>query len=417
MARITTPLTNTEVKQAKPKDKEYNLVDGEGLMIRVKPNSSKLWLFNYYRPFTKKRANISFGKYPDVSLADARKKRTSARNLLAKDIDPKTHKEKITENKKVELSNTLIKVATDWFEIKKKTIATNTAKDTWNSLNNHIFPKLGNHPVTALTPVIVIDAMKPIANKGSLFVIKRLCQRLNEIMTYSANVGLIDANPLTGILKAFEAPRKQHYPTIKPVELPKLMADLSYSTLRLVTRLLIEWQLHTMVRSNEAATAKWVDIDVDVDVENACWRIPGDVMKMNKPHVVPLTPQTIAILERIKPVSGDNEYIFPADRNLKGHANRESANMALKRIGYKNKLVAHGLRSLASTTLNEQGFDPDVIESALAHVDKNEVRRAYNHAEYLERRRVMMAWWSEHIEQAQSGKYSQESNIKQLKVI
>jgi len=408
MARKTTPLTNTEVKHAKPKDKEYNLVDGEGLMLRIKPNSSKLWLFNYYRPFTKKRANISFGKYPDISLAEAREKRTSARNLLAKDIDPKTHKEEITKGKKAELNNTLLKVATDWFELKKKTIAQNTANDTWNSLNNHIFPKLGKHPITALTPVIVIDAMKPIANKGSLFVIKRLCQRLNEIMTYSANVGLIDNNPLTGILKAFEAPKKQHYPTIKPEELPKLMADLSYSTLRLVTRLLIEWQLHTMVRSNEAATAKWADIDV----ENSCWRIPGDVMKMNKSHIVPLTPQTLAILERIKPVSAENDYIFPADRNLKGHANRESANMALKRIGYKNKLVAHGLRSLASTTLNEQGFDADVIESALAHVDKNEVRRAYNHAEYLERRRVMMAWWSEHIEQAQTGKFNKSKIIK-----
>jgi integrase len=413
MAKTTKSLTNTEVSKAKPKSKEYNLADGDGLALRVKPQGSKLWIFNYSRPFTKKRANISFGNYPDVSLANAREKRTNARKLLAKDIDPKTHKEEITEGKKAELNNTLLKVATDWFEIKKKTIATNTAKDTWNSLNNHIFPKLGNHPVTALTPVIVIDAMKPIANKGSLFVIKRLCQRLNEIMTYSANVGLIDSNPLTGILKAFEAPRKQHYPTIKPEELPKLMADLSYSTLRLVTRLLIEWQLHTMVRSNEAAAAKWADIDV----ENACWRIPGDVMKMNKPHVVPLTPQTLAILERIKPVSADNDYIFPANRNLKGHANRESANMALKRIGYKNKLVAHGLRSLASTTLNEQGFDADVIESALAHVDKNEVRRAYNHAEYLERRRVMMAWWSEHIVQAKTGKVNFNKTFTNLKVI
>lgn len=150
------------------------------------------------------------------------------------------------------LNNTLLKVAEYWFKIKKNTIATNTAKDTWNSLNNHIFPKFGNHPVSALTPVIVIviDAMKPIANKGSLFVIKRLCQRLNEIMTYSANDGLIDANPLTGILKAFEAPKKQHSPTIKPEELPKLMADLSYSTLRLVTRLLIEWQLQLIIAQN-----------------------------------------------------------------------------------------------------------------------------------------------------------------------
>jgi len=144
--------------------------------------------------------------------------------------------------------------------------------------------------------VIVIDAMKPIANKGSLFVIKRLCQRLNEIMIYSANVGLTESNPLTGILKAFEATKKQHYPTIKPEELPKLMTDLSYSTSRPVTRLLIEWQLHTMVRSNEAETVKWadieidIDIDIDIDIENACWRISGDVMKMNKPYTNSLYP-------------------------------------------------------------------------------------------------------------------------------
>ncbi len=400
MARTTKKLTNTEVSQAKPKEKEYNLADGDGLALRIKPRGSKLWIFNYSRPYSKKRANISFGNYPDVSLADARDKRTNARKLLAKDIDPKTHKEAVTESKKTELNNTLLKVAHDWFEIKKTTIAPNTAKDTWNALNNHIFPKLGNHPITALTPVIVIDVMKPIAKKGSFYVIKKLCQRINDLMNYAANVGLIDSNPLTGIQKAFEAPKQNNYPTIKPEELPKLMADLSYSTLRLVTRLLVEWQLHTMTRSSEAATAKWKDIDF----KESCWRIPAAVMKMKRPHVVPLTPQTLAILERIKPVSGDNEYIFPADRSLRDHANTATVNVALKRIGYKNKLVAHGLRSLASTTLNEQGFDGDVIESALAHIDKNEVRRAYNRAEYLERRRVMMIWWSEHIEQPSKNK-------------
>lgn len=413
MARTTKPLTNTEVSQAKPKDKEYNLADGEGLALRVKPQGSKLWIFNYSRPYTKIRANISFGNYPDVSLAEARDKRANARKLLAKEIDPKTHKEAVIESKKTELNNTLLKVAHDWFEIKKTTIAPNTAKDTWNALSNHIFPKLGNHPINTLTPVIVIDVMKPIANKGSLYVIRKLCQRINDLMNYAANVGLIDTNPLTGIQKAFEAPKQNNYPTIKPEELPKLMADLSYSTLRLVTRLLIEWQLHTMTRSSEAATAKWQDIDF----EDSCWRIPAEVMKMNRAHVVPLTPQTLAILERIKPISGDNEYIFPADRSLRDHANTATVNMALKRIGYKNKLVAHGLRSLASTTLNEQGFDGDVIEAALAHIDKNEVRRAYNRAEYIERRRILMMKWSEHITQCACGNFNLTNSTKGLRVV
>lgn len=413
MARTTKQLTNTEVKQAKSQAKEYNLADGDGLMLRVKPSGSKLWIFNYSRPYTKKRANISFGSYPALSLADARTKRIGAKKLLAKDIDPKTHKEDVNQHKKIELNSTLQKVAIDWFEIKKTTIAASTAKDTWNALNNHIFPKLGKHPIKSLTPVIVIDVIKPLAAKGSLSAVKRLCQRLNDLMDYAANVGLIDMNSLTGIQKAFEAPKVSHYPTLTPDELPELMKTISYASIKIVTRLLIEWQLHTMVRSSEAATAKWVDIDFD----NSLWRIPANVMKMKRDHIVPLTQQTLAILERIKPISGEREYIFPADRNPRHHANTETANMALKRMGFQNRLVAHGLRSLASTTLNEQGFDGEIVEVALAHSDKNQIRAAYNNAEYIERRRKLMFWWSEHIEQAVTGKMSISNTVKNLREV
>jgi integrase len=171
--------------------------------------------------------------------------------------------------------------------------------------------------------------------------------------------------------------------------------------------------LHTMTRPSESAKAKWSEIDL----ENQLWTIPAERMKMRLEHKVPLTPQTIEILARLKPLSGDRMYLFPSYINQHKHCNVESANKALSRMGYKNKLVAHGLRALASTTLNEQGHDPDVIEAALAHTDSNKVRAAYNRAEYLERRRKLMTWWSEHIELASKGIINLPSNSINLKVV
>lgn len=400
MARIVTPLTNTQIKQAKPKDKIYKLSDGEGLQLRIKPNGSKSWLLDYFKPYTKKRTSISLGKYPDVSLSEARDKKRQARELLAKDIDPKAHKDEQQLVKKREKCNTLRLVAQEWFDVKKTKVTPQYAVNVWSSLELHIFPDLGNCPISEISAPITISTLKPVASKGSLETIKRVCQRLNEIMTFAVNTGLIHANPLSGISHAFEKPKKQHLPTITPEELPNLMSAINIASIKLVTRCLIEWQLHTMTRPNEAATAKWCDIDF----EDKLWNIPAEQMKTNRAHSIPLTTQSLALLEFLRPISGHRTYVFPADRNPRTHANLQTANAALKRMGFKGKLVAHGMRALASTTLNEQGFDPDVIEAALAHIDKNEVRAAYNRAKYIERRREMMNWWSDKIEISSSGK-------------
>jgi integrase len=276
------------------------------------------------------------------------------------------------------------------------------AADIQRSLELHVFPRLGNHPVTRLTARETIDVLKPIAARGSLETVKRVCQRLNEIMDYGVNTGLVDHNRLTGIGKAFAPPGKSHMPTLKPDQLPDLMGDLNRASIRVTTRCLIEWQLHTMVRPSEAAGARWEEIDI----KRALWHIPAERMKKKRRHTVPLSPQALALLEHVRPISGHLEYVFPADRNPRHHTHQQTANAALKRIGYGGLLVAHGLRSLASTTLNEQGFDPEIIEAALAHVDSNDVRAAYNRAEYIERRRAMMAWWSDHIEAAGQGSLS-----------
>ena len=393
MARLTKPLTDKQIKQAKPKEKEYNLADGNGLMLRIKPNGSKLWLFNYYRPYTKKRANLGFGSYPDVSLSRARELRSEARELLTREIDPKEYKDSHQQQQKAAHENTLKFVTDNWLEVKKSQVSLDHALDIYRSFELHIFPKLGKYPIHKLKASLVIDTFQPIHKNGSHDLVKRLCQRINEVMNYAVNTGLCDNNPLAGITKAFKAPSKTHYPTIRPEDLSEFNTAIKNANIQPLTRALIFWQLHTMVRPSEAAGSKWDEIDF----ENKLWHIPADRMKKKKSHTVPLSDEALAILEHIKPLTGHYEHVFHSARTKSKHLNESTVNTVLKRHGYKDKMVAHGMRALASTTLNEAGFDHDVIEAALAHVDKNEVRAAYNRAEYVERRRVMMAWWSYEI--------------------
>lgn len=221
-------------------------------------------------------------------------------------------------------------------------------------------------------------------------------------MIYAVNTGLIDANPASGISMAFEKPKKLNMPTLRPEELPKLMHSLVMSNLSVATHCLIEWQLLTLVRPSEASGTRWAEIDLQTKL----WKIPAERMKAKREHIVPLSSQAIEILEVMKPISAHREHVFPSRNNPKVPMNSQTANAALKRIGYGGKLVAHGLRSIASTALNEAHFNSDVIESALAHSDKNEVRRAYNRAIYSERRIEMMDWWGYQVYNKKNNKSS-----------
>lgn len=413
MARTTKPLTDTEVKNSKPKTKEYSLADGSGLYLRVKPNASKLWIFNYSRPFSKSRANISLGKYPSMSLAKARIARQHNLELLSDDIDPRNYRIEQQRLNTEAHSNTLRKVADAWFQVKKSKVTADYAEDIYRSLELHVFAKIGEMPIHNIRARDAIEILKPIAAKGSLETIKRLCQRLNEVMIYAVNTGLLDTNPLSGISKAFASPTKKHMLTLKPEQLPDLMVAIANASIKRTTRCLIEWQLHTMTRPSEAAGTRWEEIDLNKKL----WILPAERMKKNRSHAIPLSPQAVSLLNVMKPISENREHVFPADRNPREHTHQQTANMALKRMGLGGMLVAHGMRALASTILNEQGFEPDLIEAALAHTDKNDVRAAYNRAEYIERRRMMMYWWSEHIEQASQGNLSLSHSRINLKLV
>lgn len=406
MARIATPLNDKQLKNAKSKDKEYILSDGQGLQLRVMPNGTKSWRFVYKNPETGKQSRLALGTYPSLSIANARKVIREQKELIAQGIDPKAY---CLEKKKEHIAiyqNTLLNVSKEWFEIKKGEITPDHADDIWRSLELHIFPYLQDYPISTLTAPIVIDILKPIEAKGSLETVKRVSQRLNEIMAYAVNCGIVTANPLAGIKAAFKKPQKENMKALKPEELPELMSSIANASIKRTTRCLIEFQLHTMTRPSEAAGARWEEFNF----ENNIWTIPASRMKKRLEHRIPLTPEVLSLLKIMREISVNREFVFPADRDPKKSTNSQTANMALKRMGFEGRLVSHGLRSIASSTLNESGFESDLIEAALAHIGANEIRRAYNRTDYIERRRPMMDWWSVYIVQASRGSLSLSDN-------
>jgi len=402
-------LTNTQVKQAKG---IQTLRDGGGLQLRITSAGTKLWQFRFTNPYTKKVTEMGFGGYPAISLAEARKLRDSSRELLAKGINPK--EERDTQKLVIddENNNTLENVALIWFEVKKRKITPGYAKDIWGSLTRHIFPSLGGFPISQLTAPKVIQVLRPLEAESKFDSIKRICQRINEIMTYSVNTGLIMDNPLTGISRAFSAVKATNNPAIEPNELPELMNAIDMASIKITTRCLIEWQLHTMTRPNEAASAKWEDIDLD----NKLWVIPAEVMKTRIEHKIPLTQQMLNLLDLLKPLNGRRKYLFPSDYKPNEHANASTVNVALKRMGFQGRQTAHGLRRLARTTLAEEGFNFEALEACLSHKVGSQVSQAYNHATYMNQRIKIMMWWSEHIEKASAGNVSL-SGRKGLKAV
>lgn len=412
MARQTKPLTDTEIKAAKPKDADYQLYDGDGLTLLIKSSGSKLWQFRYYRPLTKQRTKQSFGAYPAVSLSDARKLRAESRALLAKDIDPQEHQKELSRNSQEAKINTFMLIAERWWNVKKASVTEDYAHDIWRSLERDVFPAIGKVNITDIKAHTLVQTVQPVQARGALETVRRLCQRINEVMIYAQNTGLIDAVPSVNIGKAFEKPQKKNMPSIRPDQLPQVMQTMRNANIILPTRCLFMWQLLTISRPAEAAEARWDEIDFDAKE----WKIPAARMKMNRDHTVPLSDEALTILEMMKPLSSNREFIFPSRIKPNQSMNSQTVNAALKRAGFGGVLVSHGLRSIASTALNEQGFPPDVIEAALAHVDKNEVRRAYNRSDYLEQRRPMMQWWADFVSKADSGSIV-ENRKRELKLV
>ncbi|WGE65896.1 tyrosine-type recombinase/integrase [Actinobacillus equuli subsp. equuli] len=400
MARITKPLTNTEVERAKPKDKDYSLMDGQGLFLRVKSNGLKSWLFNYYKPYSTppKRTNLGIGTYPEISLAQARIIRDEWRALLAKNIDPKIYRQNIVDEEISKRENTLRAVAEKWREKKSLEVQPKTMGKNWARLENHIFSKIGDVPVAEITPKMVIKAVEPLKERGVGDTLHRVIRLLNEVLNFAVNMGLIEFNKCVNVSSNFSTHTAENNPTIRPEELPEFLSDLDNSNSSIQVKILIKWQLLTMVRPKEAVSAEWTEIDFD----RKTWTIPAEKMKGGKrSHSVPLSRQAIALLEKIRSITGYKRFVFQSGKNPNKSMSSQTANRAIKLLAggkYEGRLTAHGLRSIASTYLNEQLINYDVVEACLSHIIADQTRKAYNRSDYFDQRIDVMQQWGDYVE-------------------
>lgn len=395
MPRQVVRLTDKKVATTKPKEKEFTLSDGEGLQLRVRPNGTKSWQFKYYHPVTKKITKITLGAYPEITLSMARKVVIQYREQVANGEDPKARLQQEQQKARNKHLTNFYTVAQMWHERKQNSVTEAHSERIWRALEMYVFPEWKNLPIDSITRSNAIALLRPLEKDGKLSTVKRICQSLNQIMEYAVDCDLLTANPLTRMINAFEQHKVTHMATIPPDMLCIFLNRLnSCTTIQNKTKFLLLWQLHTMTRPKEAARTRWKDINW----KTKSWLIPASEMKRNRDHKIPLSPQAIDILKQMKSLSSNHEYVFPSERRTGDHISVFTANAALKRsLNFKNQLVAHGLRSIASTTLHEQGFDSLLIETCLSHLDHNETRASYLRSDFFEQRKEIMNWWSDHI--------------------
>ena len=400
-------LTDLKIKNLKIKDKNYEASDGNNLSILIKKNGSKIWRFRYLRPDTKKPNQLSLGEYPYISLAEAREIRDEFKTLISNGIDPVNINELQEEQKQKEEKFKFVNIFWEWVNHQKLNfldlgeITQGTFRRNTNIIVNHILihENLVNKNVNELIPADFREYLQPLINQNKTDLVNRICQVIGRVFEYAKTMGFIEYNKFDKL--KFVTHRSKNMPTLPPDELPLILKAINEYPATQQTKLLAYFQLLTMVRPSEAATAKWSDIDFIKKL----WIIPNDNMKMRREHIVPLSPQALKILEKMKAITPPNyKYVFINRKYLNDknkHTSKETVNTMLKRIGYKDKLVAHGFRSIASTVLNESlEFHQDLIEISLSHVDKNKVRAIYNNAKYIDKRFELMIWWSNYVEKA-----------------
>ena len=399
-------LTDAKIRTLKPSDKPFKVSDSHGLYLLVKPGGSRHWYLKYR--INGKESRIALGAYPAVSLSDARQQREGIRKMLALNINPVQQRAAVRGSRTPE--KVFKNVALAWHKSNRKW-SQNTADRLLASLNNHIFPVIGNLPVSELKPRHFIDLQKGIEEKGLLEVASRTRQHLSNIIRHAVHQELIDTNPAANLGGVTTPPVRRHYPALPLERLPELLERIgAYHQGRELTRHAVLLMLHVFIRSSELRFARWSEIDFT----NRVWTIPatrepiigvhysGRGAKMRMPHIVPLSEQSIAILKQIKDITGNNELIFPGDHNPYKPMCENTVNKALRVMGYDTKkdICGHGFRAMACSALMESGlWAKDAVERQMSHQERNTVRMAYIHkAEHLEARKAMMQWWSDYLE-------------------
>jgi len=387
-------LTELAIKNFKPKDKIYRVSDGGGLALEVSPAGGKLWRWRY--SYHGKEQMLALGKYPILTLAEARKKRDEAKAQLAAGKHLTREKKAKKLRKAFEGDNTFEKIARRWLEMKEEGLNEKYATQCLARMEQHVFTRIGDLPITEITIPDVVDVVEAIGKRGTTETAKRMKQLMGQVFRYAAQRGLCKHNPAADLRDILPTPEEKHHACIHPSELHELLAKIECLQEN-VTKHSIKLLMLTFVRTGELIGAKWEEINWDKEE----WHIPKERMKMKRPHVVPLSSQALAILKQVQDQTGDKEHIFhsPASKSL--HISNGTVLMGLRRMGYQNKMTGHGFRTLASTILHEKNYPSDWIERQLAHEDEDKIRSAYNRAEHLLERKKMMQEYADYLDDVQ----------------
>lgn len=400
-------MTDTRCRQAKRSPNGGNkLFDGGGLYLDLAKSGAKFWRFKYRRPGNRKENTLSFGEYPEVPLPRAREQRAAAQALLDAGIDPAVQREVDRAKAAATAADSFQRVAEEWLATRVEHWSPGYYARISASLANNAYPSFGKLPITEVSGKMVLDAVRKVERRGALEMAARVLSAIGMAFRYGVGTGRVHADVTYGLEK-FLAPRPpvEHHAHVAVPDLPTLLLRVENYHGRPETRLALKIMMRTFVRTNELRWTEWTEWD---RTAAALWAVPAARMKgtklqkeFGKPHLVPLSRQMLELLDELEAYSGGHRFLFPGIRRpdlvpMSG----ETINRALEILGYGEQQTGHGFRGLASTILHgESGFRDRPIEMQLAHKEPNKVKRAYDHAQYLEERRELMQWWSDYLDQ------------------
>jgi integrase len=402
------PLTDVKCRNAKGQIKPYKLSDGGGLHLLVNADGAKYWRLAFR--WHGKQRTLAFGVYPAVGLMEARAARDDAKRSLAANLDPSAVKRERMRAAKVATGNTFEAVAREWHDNWKDARTPYYAGQILRRLEADVFPAIGRRPIAELEPPELLDMLRKVEKRGVKETARRLKQLVGQVFRFAVVTGRAKRDPSADLKDALRATGEpQRHRAMPLTELPTFLKNLETYSGEQQTKLALKLVTLTFLRTTELRAGKWNELE-NLDGNSAQWRVPAERMKMRLEHLVPLSRQAVAVLRELRTLSGNSPNIFPSP-GKEGCMSSNTMLYALYRTGYHGRATTHGFRSVASTILNESNlFNRDWIERQLAHVERNEVRRAYNAAEWMPDRRQMMQWWADHI----SSIALEDDNIVQL---
>ena len=400
----TNQLTELSIKQAKPKEKQYKLTDGEGMYLRVYPNGSKYWQLQYW--FDGKQKILSIGVWPDISLKDARDKRYEAKKKIKEGTNPLDEKKEILksldfiqEKEKLRESTTFQKVAEEWISRKSIEWTERHSRGVKSSLSMHAYPDLGEKPISTISKQDIISTLRKLEAEGKYEACYRLRQKIEAIFSYAEIEGQCIGNPAKGLQQILTKPQPKSQNSLPISELPEFLEKMDADKVTAPTTLLaMKFIILTFVRTSELRFADWTEFDIDCT--EPLWVIPADRMKMRRTHHVPLSRQAVGLLKDLRSMSGHGELLFTGRNNPARPISENTMNKAIAKMGYKGLHCSHGSRTVFSTISNESElWSEDAIELQLDHKLKDKIRAAYSRGLYLNQRRKLMQWYADYLDE------------------